>query len=212
MTTILDDAAVRADQFRRSYDSQTEEFRHLNADLQRYLDEIRTIDHDNCELQDSIEQHRTSYVATLEEHLTRLPDDFREQSHILTDAHIERYRSKSRARRFTSERDELKRRIQFVASNEKEQGKRLRLLEKHDRLVSSEFLKLKDQIQTLKVALETEKQQHRQAVDKFDGLQLKFEKICIDRSTAEVGRRARHFTGTLVSSSSKFRRSKKKFN
>ncbi|CAF1490824.1 unnamed protein product, partial [Rotaria sordida] len=63
-------------------------------------------------------------------HLKRLPEDFRQESHILTEGHIEHYKSKLHAKRFINEREELKKRIDFVARNKKEQIKRLNNLQK----------------------------------------------------------------------------------
>ncbi|CAF1577086.1 unnamed protein product, partial [Rotaria sordida] len=67
--------------------------------------------------------------------LKRLPEDFRQESHILTEGHIEHYKSKLHAKRFINEREELKKRIDFVARNKKEQIKRLNNLQKQQRII-----------------------------------------------------------------------------
>ena len=184
--SLLDEAVHRAEQSRHSYNVQTEEFRHLNANLQSYLDEIKTIDEENRRIQESIEAIRASYVTTLEHHLIRLPNNFRQQSQTLTQAHVERYKSKSRARRLTSEREELKRRIHFVARNEKDQHKQLTVLHKQERLVQNEFRQLSSHIESLLRSVENEKQLHRQAMSKVDHLQLQLEQVCVERSKTEV--------------------------
>jgi chromosome segregation ATPase len=182
---LLDDVVSRAEQSRFSYTLQTEEFRNLNSNLQAYLNDIKIIDEENRQLQDNIEQIRTNYIITLENHLKRLPEDFREESSILTEAHIERYKSKSRAKRFINEREELKKRINFAVSNEKNQIKRLNNLQKQERLVNNEFKNLNAQIQNLYNYVQTEKQTHQQAMDKVDNLQIQLEQICIERSKTE---------------------------
>jgi chromosome segregation ATPase len=182
---LLDDVVSRAEQSRFSYTLQTEEFRNLNSNLQAYLNDIKIIDEENRQLQDNIEQIRTNYIITLENHLKRLPEDFREESSILTEAHIERYKSKSRAKRSINEREELKKRINFAVSNEKNQIKRLNNLQKQERLVNNEFKNLNAQIQNLYNYVQTEKQTHQQAMDKVDNLQIQLEQICIERSKTE---------------------------
>jgi chromosome segregation ATPase len=182
---LIDDVFSRAEQSRVSYNLQTEEFRTLNADLQSYLGDIKTIDDDNHQLQENIEQIRTKYILQLENHLKLLPNDFRVQSQILTDAHLERYKLKSRTRRFISEREEIKRRINFVATNEKDQIKHLNILQKQERLIHNEYLKLNEQLERLLKYVENEKQTYRQAMDKVDDLQTQLEQICIERSKTE---------------------------
>jgi len=182
---LLDDVVSRVEQSRFSYKLQTEEFRNLNTNFQTYLNDTKIIDDANRQLQENIEQIRTNYIITLENHLKRLPEDFRQESHILTEAHIERYKSKSRAKRFINEREELKKRIHFVASNEKDQIKRLNNLQKQERLIENEFKIINEQIQNLYNYLQTEKQIHREAMDKVDNLQLQLEQICIERSKTE---------------------------
>jgi chromosome segregation ATPase len=182
---LLDDVVSRAEQSRFSYTLQTEEFRNLNSNLQTYLNDIKIIDDENCQLQENIEQIRTNYIITLENHLKRLPEDFRQESSILTEAHIERYKSKSRAKRFINEREELKKRINFAVSNEKDQIKRLNNLQKQERLVNNEFKNLNAQIQNLYNYVQIEKQTHQQAMNKVDNLQIQLEQICIERSKTE---------------------------
>lgn len=182
----IDNVVTRAEQSRVSYNIQTEEFRSLNTNLQTYLNEMKTIDDENRQLQENIEQIRKEYIVALETHLKLLPNDFREQSQTLNEAHLERYRSKTRAKRYLKERDELKRRISFVASNEKEQTKRLNVLQKQDRAVRNEFNKLNQQIQSLSAYVENEKQNYQQAMDKVDSLQIQLERISIERSRTEV--------------------------
>ncbi|CAF1959714.1 unnamed protein product [Rotaria magnacalcarata] len=182
---LFEDVVTRVEQSRVAYNSQAEDFRDLNGSLQAYLKDIKKIDHENRLLQDNIEQIRTNYILTLDNHLKRLPQDFREHSHKLTEAHIERYKSKSQARRFINEREELKKRINFVSSNEKEQIKRINNLQRHQNLVQKELKSLNEQLQHLYGFVENEKQQHLQAMSKVDELQIQLEHICIQRSKAE---------------------------
>ncbi|CAF1160013.1 unnamed protein product [Rotaria sordida] len=182
---LLDDIFSRTEQSRLAYNLQTEEFHNLNENLQTYLNDIKKIDDENHQLQNNIEQIRTNYIKILENHLKCLPEDFRQESHILTEAHIERYKSKSHAKRFINEREELKKRINFVASNEKEQIKRLNTLQKQQSSVEKELKNLNEQLQNLYNYVENEKQTHRQAMDKVDDLQIQLEQICIERSKAE---------------------------
>jgi len=189
---LIDDVVTRAEQSRVSYNIQTEEFRNLNANLQIYLNDIKTIDDDNRQLQENIEEIRTNYILSLENHLKRLPFDFRQQSQTLTGAHLERYKSKSRAKRFTNEREELKRRIHFVASNEKEQTKRLNTLQKQERTVRNEFNKLNEQIQNLSNYVENEKQNYCQAMDRVDNLHVQLEEISVERSKTEVKKNSKY--------------------
>lgn len=190
---VFDQAVNRAERSRHSYNVQTAEFRSLNGNLQIYLEEIRTIDQENRNLQDKIEEIRRTYLNALEYHLLRVPEHFREQSRTLTAAHVERYKLKSRARRFIAEREELKRRIHFVASDEKEQLKRLNRLQKYHRTIEKDYLQLKEQIQRLVNVLENEKVLHRQAMERVDQLQHRFEQICVERSKTEVKRSNRRF-------------------
>ncbi|CAF1382348.1 unnamed protein product, partial [Rotaria sordida] len=156
------------------------EFRNLNENLRTYLNDIKKIDDKNRQLQNNIEQIRTNYIKALENHLKRLPEDFRQESHVLAEAHIERYKSKSHAKRFINEREEIKKRINFVASNEKEQIKRLNTLQKQQSLVEKELKNLNEQLQNLYSYVENEKQTYRQAMDKVDDLQIQLEQICIE--------------------------------
>jgi chromosome segregation ATPase len=180
-----DQLVLQAEQSRVSYNIQTEEFRSLNANLENYLGDIKIIDEENRKLQENIQSIRTKYISTIENHLTCLPNDFRKQSQILTDAHLQRYKFKSHTRRLLNEREELKRRIQFVGNNEKDQIKYLNILEKQERTKRNEFEKLNEQYQNLLKYVENEKQIHRQSMDKVDHLQIQFEQICIDRSKTE---------------------------
>lgn len=185
---FINSAVSRAEQSRISYNLQKEEFRSLNESLQIYLNDIKTIDDSNRRLQENIEQIRTNYILTLENLLKRLPNDFHEQSQILNEAHIDRYTFKSRSRRLINEREEIKRRIHFIASDEKEQLKRLSHLQKKERVVHNEFMELKEKLQNCLNYIEIEKQNHRQAMNKVDNLQVQLEKICIERSKTEVKR------------------------
>ncbi len=180
-----DQFILRAEQSRVSYNLQTEEFRSLNANLENYLGDIKIIDDENRQLQENIQLIRTKYISTIENHLKGLPNDFRQHSQILTDAHIERYKYKSRTRRLVTEREELKRRIQFVANSEKDQIKYLNILEKQERSNRNELEKLNKEYQRLVKYVENEKQIHRQAMNKVDNLQIKLEQTCIDRSKIE---------------------------
>ena len=96
---------------------------------------------ENCQLQNTIEQLRIKYITTLGNHLKRLPEDFRGESRILNEAHIERYRSKSCAKRFMNEREELKKRIQFATMNEKQQIKHLNNFPEEVGLILIEIIK-----------------------------------------------------------------------
>jgi chromosome segregation ATPase len=182
---LIDDAVLRAEQSRVSYNLQTEEFRSLNTNLQNYLGDIKIIDDDNHKLQENIEQIRTQYIIALENNLKRLPNDFRVQSQLLNDVHIERYKFKSRTRRFLCEREEYKQRINFVARNEKDQIKHLNILQKQERIIENELIKLNEQLQRLLKYVENEKQKHQQAMDKVDDLQIQLEQKCIERSKTE---------------------------
>lgn len=182
---LIDDAVLRAEQSRVSYNSQTEEFRLLNADLQTYLTNIKFTDEENRQIQENIEDIRRKYILTLENHLQRLPNDFREQSQTLTNAHLERYRLKSRLRRCANEREEWKRRIQFLTNTDKEQTKYFTHLQKQDQLHRQEFQKLNEHYQRLTKSLANEKELHRQAMTKVDQLHLQLEQSWIDRSKTE---------------------------
>ncbi|UJR14875.1 hypothetical protein I4U23_001860 [Adineta vaga] len=182
---LLNDVLSRVEQSRFSYNSQTEEFRSLNTNFQTYLIDIKQIDDDNNRLQQSIEDIRTNYIQTLENHLKRLPEDFRQESHVLTEAHFERYKSKSRAKRFLNEREEIKKRINFLMNNEKEQSKRLNYLQRQDRIIQNELKSISEQFQSVHNHLEREKQIHQQTMNKVDQLHLKLEQVCVERSKTE---------------------------
>ncbi|CAF5120126.1 unnamed protein product [Rotaria sp. Silwood1] len=182
---LVDDIFLRAKQSHLAYNLQTEEFHNLNENLQTYLNDIKKIDDENHQLQNNIEQIRTNYIKILENNLKYLPENFRQESHILTEAHIERYKSKSHAKRFINEREELKKRINFIASNEKEQIKRLNNLQRQQCLVEKELKILNEQLQNLYNYIENEKQTHQQAMNKVDDLQIQLEQICIERSKTE---------------------------
>ncbi|CAF4982603.1 unnamed protein product, partial [Rotaria sp. Silwood1] len=182
---LVDDIFLRAKQSHIAYNLQTEEFHNLNENLQTYLNDIKKIDDENHQLQNNIEQIRTNYIKILENNLKYLPENFRQESHILTEAHIERYKSKSHAKRFINEREELKKRINFIASNEKEQIKRLNNLQRQQCLVEKELKILNEQLQNLYNYIENEKQTHQQAMNKVDDLQIQLEQICIERSKTE---------------------------
>ena len=183
---LLNEAVSRAELSRISYNLQTEEFRNLNADLETYLGDIKVIDDNNRRLHESIEEIRLNYILIIEDHLKRLPNDFRQQSQTLTEANLERYKLKSRARRFISEREEFKRRINFIAKDEKQQIKHLNILQKQERSVRHEFNKLYEQIQKLSSYVESERKIYQQTISKFDHLQVKLEQICNERSKTEV--------------------------
>ncbi|CAM2724985.1 unnamed protein product [Rotaria socialis] len=182
---MFHDVVSHAEKFRISYNLQTEEFRNLNADLQTYLGDLKTIDDGNRQLQESIEQIRTNYILSLENQLKRLPQDFHEHSRILTDGHIQRYASKSRARRFFNETEEFKRRISFVSSNEKEQTKRLNVLQKIECSAHNELIKLNQQLQSCLKYVEKEKQVHQKSMDTVDNLQVQLEQKYVERSKTE---------------------------
>ena len=183
---FVDDIASRADQFRSSYYLQTEEFRHLNENLLTYVNDMKRMDNENRQLERTIDEIRKAYVATLASQLERLPADFREESNTLTTANLERYRSKSRARRCLNEREELKKRIHFLSVNEKEYNKRLNSLQRQDRTMRTEITRLAEHYRQLTDYVQAEKQTHRRAMSKVDELQNAFEQICIDRSKTEV--------------------------
>lgn len=185
MFGLFDDIVLRAEQSRVSYNLQKEEFRYLNANLENYLDDMKIIDNNNTQLQETIEEIRTKYILTLENHLKRLPNDFRMQSQILTDAHLERYRFKSRTRRLVSEREELKRRINFVSINEKDQIKHLNYLQKQERLIENELNQLNEQYQYVLKYVENEKILYQQSLNKIDQLQIELEQSYIERSKTE---------------------------
>ncbi len=185
MFNIFDDVVFRAEQSRFSYTMQTEEFHQLNTNLQTYLNDIKRIDDENRQLEENIEQIRTNYILTLENHLKCLPEDFREGSQLLTEAHLERYKFKARAKRFLNEREELKRRINFLSTNEKIQIKSLNNLQKQERKIDNELNILTEQIQNLYHHVQTEKQIHQQTMNKVDYLQVQLEQISIERSKQE---------------------------
>lgn len=191
---LINDVVSRAEQSRISYNLQTEEFRSLNANLQTYLNEIKVIDDENRDLQDDIRQIRSNYILTLENILTRLPNDFSQKSRELTEENIKRYKEKSRTRRFINEREELKRRIQFVSNDGKEQIKCLNILQKKERSVYNEFIKLKEQLQNCLNSIENEKQTHQQSMKKVDNLQIQLEQVCVERSKTEVNKKLTCFT------------------
>ena len=186
MFNLFDRAVHQAEQSRQSYNVQTEEFRSLNENFTSYLDEIKTIDGFNRQLQQQIDQMREEFVRLLETHLLRAPDEFRELSRALTAAHLERYKFKSRARRFAAEREEWKRRIRFVSADTKEQIKQLNLMEKRHRASCTEHRQIAEQITNLGRHVENEKIHHRQAMDRVDQLQQDFERVCVERSKTEV--------------------------
>lgn len=183
---LLDDVTSRSEQSLLALNLQKEEFRSLNENLQIYLGDIKSIDDENRQLQDTIEEIRTKNIKILEHNLKRLPEDFQQQSHTLTEAHIERYKAKSHARRFVSEREELKKRINFVATNEKEQVKHINNLQKLQRSLQNQLKTLHEQVQNLCHFVENEKQTHRQAMNKVDDLQAQLEQIYNERSKTEV--------------------------
>jgi chromosome segregation ATPase len=176
----------QTEQSHSSFNHRTDEFYHLNANLQTYLDEIRNIDDNNQRRKEDIEQIRTNYLSTLEQHLEGLQNDFGEQRQKLTDEHSERYKSKLQARRLTSECEETKRRIQFVKSNEKEQMKRRNHLQKHERTTQNGLRRLNEQLQKLEGCVEYEKQLHGQAMHKVDQLYTQLEQTCVQRWQTEV--------------------------
>ncbi|CAF1183420.1 unnamed protein product [Adineta ricciae] len=182
---LWNDVASRVEQSRSSYNIQAEQFRSLNTNFQTYLIDIKQIDDDNNRLQNSIEEIRTNYIQTLENHLKRLPEDFRQESSVLTDAHLQRYKSKTRAKRFINEREEIKKRINFVVNNEKEQLKRLNQLQRQDRAIQNELKCINEQLQSAFNHVEREKQIHRQATDKIDQLQMQLEQVYVERSKTE---------------------------
>ena len=170
----------------QSYQNQCEEFHHLNENLQLFLNDMKLLDEQNRHYEQSIETIRRDYVNTLEYHLKRLPADFRQESEALNDAHLERYRSKSRARRFLNEREELKKRIQFLVHQDRERNKRIDRFEKQDQQMKNDLKMLNDQIHQYDQIVHNEKQNYRQAMDKLDQLYLQYEQICVDRSRTEV--------------------------
>ncbi|CAF1050170.1 unnamed protein product [Adineta ricciae] len=182
---LWNDVASRVEQSRSSYNIQAEQFRSLNTNFQTYLIDTKQIDDDNNRLQNSIEEIRTNYIQTLENHLKRLPEDFRQESLVLTDAHLQRYKSKTRAKRFINEREEIKKRINFVVNNEKEQLKRLNQLQRQDRAVQNELKCINEQLQSALNHVEREKQIHRQATEKIDQLQMQLEQVYVERSKTE---------------------------
>ena len=182
----LDELVSQAEQARISYTLQHEEFRYLNGNLQVYLADMKRIEANNRQLEETIERIRNEYILTLEQHLKRLPEDFRQESQTLNDAHLERYRSKSRARRHLNEREEMKKRIHFLVNQEKDSAKRVNQLQKQERAMTNEMAKLNEQMQNLLQHVESEKQMHRQAMEKVDHLQLQLEQACVQRSKTEV--------------------------
>ena len=195
MFNLFDRVVHQAEQSRQSYNVQTEEFRSLNEDFTSYLDEIKTIDGLNRQLQQQIDTIRDDFIKMLETHLRRAPDEFRQWSQTLTVAHLERYKFKSRARRFVAEREEWKRRIRFVSADSKEQVKQRTLTEKRHRTSCQEHRQIVQRMNQFVQHVENEKILHRQAMDRLDQLQQDFERVCVDRSKTEV--KNRHFSTFL---------------
>jgi len=185
MFHLFDDVVFHIEQSRSSYNNQTNEFRGLNTNLENYLENIKTIDHDNRQLQQQIEQIHGEYLLTLENHFKRLPDDFHEQSRILTDVHLQRYQLKSRTRRLHAQRQEFKRRIEFVSTTEKSQLKHLAHLQKQDRHLRQDLSQLTDQYEKLFNQVQNDKLIYQQSMTIFDQLQIHFEDICLQRSKSE---------------------------
>ena len=165
--------------------SSTEEFHQLNSHLQIYLDDIKRIDQHNRQLQEIIDHFRQDFLRTLEEHFTRLPKDFRGESDVLTQAHVQRYEWKSRARRFLAEREELKKRIYFLVHSEKEQTKRRIVLERTDRQLENDCEIIQEQLRHVYHYVQREKQIHQQSMDHLDQLRIQLEQISIERSKRE---------------------------
>lgn len=163
----------------------TEEFHQLNSYLQIYLNDIKRIDEHNRQLQQTIEHHRREYLQTFEEHFTRLPDDFRGESEVLTQAHRQRYEWKSRARRYLAEREELKKRIYFLIHTEKEEIKHRNLLERINSQSINDLRIIKDQFQHVYRYVQREKEIHQQLMDHLDQLRIQLEQISIERSKQE---------------------------
>lgn len=182
---LVDEMASRTEQSRFSYSNQTEDFRQLNTNFEIYINDMKRIDEENIQLQKSIDEIRLNYISTLENHLKRLPEDFRQESQILNDAHVERYKLKCRAKRFHNEREESKKRIHFVVTNEKLQLKRLNQLEKLELKLEQDFRTLNEQLQKVYSYVQTEKQRHQQAMDKVDCLRVQLEQSSIERSKTE---------------------------
>ncbi|CAF1133464.1 unnamed protein product, partial [Didymodactylos carnosus] len=185
LSNQIDDVVNRAERSRLSYNQQTDEFRQLNHDLQAYLGDIRTIDDENRQKIDNIEHLRNEYVSTIENLLKKLPADFHVNSILLNDAVLDRYRHKSKAKRLQMEKDELKQRIGFLLQNEKDQHKVLTNLGKQERFVKQEFSKLNEQMKSLLIYVENEKQQNRQAMEKLDNLLIQLEKSSIDKAKTQ---------------------------
>lgn len=185
MSHLFDDVVFRIEQSRSSYNNQADEFRSLNSNLENYLDNIRTIDNNNQQLQEQIEQIRREYLLTLENHFKRLPDDFHAQSQTLTNVHLQRYQFKSRTRRLHAERQELKRRIEFLSSTEKLHLKHLTNLQKQDRLIQHELIKLTEQYENLCKQVQNVKHIYQQSMGQLDQLQIHYEDICSQRSKSE---------------------------
>lgn len=162
--------------------SPIEEFHQLNSHLEIYLDDIKRIDDENGRLQEQIDRLRTDYIQSVESHLKRLPEDFRDESDVLTRAHRQRYEWKSRAKRFLAEREELKKRIYFLGNAEKEQVKRRHMLEKFQRQLELDCRRIREQMNNLSENVQREKQIHQQSINHLDQLRLQLEQISIERS------------------------------
>ena len=182
----LDGLLLRVEQSRLSYTVQREEFHQLNENLQIYLHEMKRVEDENRQIQTKIDELRGNYFSTLEQHLKRLPSDFQQESEILNQAHLERYRSKSRARRHLNEREELKKRVQFLLNQEKQQMKIINNLNKQKHRLTIESMKLNEQIQHLMNYVDKEKQTYHHSMEKVDQLYLQLEQICVERSKTEV--------------------------
>ncbi|CAF1540877.1 unnamed protein product, partial [Didymodactylos carnosus] len=185
LSSQIDDYVNRAERSRLSYNQQTDEFRQLNHDFQAYLGDIRTIDDENQEKTAKIEHLRNEYISTIENLLRKLPGDFHVNSTILNDAVLDRYRLKSKVKRLQMEKDEFKKRIGFLVQNDKDQQKMLTNLVKQERFVKQEFSKLNEQMKSIMMYVENEKQQNRQAMEKVDSLLVQLEKSSIDKAKTQ---------------------------
>jgi chromosome segregation ATPase len=182
----LDNVLMQMEQSKISYDVQREEFHQLNDSLQVYLTDMKSIEDDNRYLHEKIGKLRSNHLVSLEEHLKRLPNDFRQESDILNRAHVERYRSKSRARRYINEREELKKRIHFLVNQDKLDRKQMNRLRKQEHSMSNEIKQLHEEIERVRHHVDNEKQNYQQSMNVFDRLQREFEHVCVERSKAEV--------------------------
>ena len=188
----------------RSY----EEFHQLNENLQLFVNDLKSLEDQNRIYRENLFELRRESFQDFEENLKRLPRDFRHESDVLNAAHVERYRSKSRARRFVTEREEMKKRIQFLVQWDRDQSKRVDRAEKSEQKLQNELKLLNDQLDQLDEIVRNEKNLYERSMKKLDELFVEYEDKCVERSQTEVKFDSKSFSffQQIFCFSSKFKR------